>query len=142
LISFVLIPALVGAMAAFFMKPPEVLALLALLLIWQGYSAIQSTLDNAVHALQPKASAGFFIGFYGAYLIFLLGTIWEVYAFVRPFAAVGDALGLATQIWQAVFPILFAGLFVSVLGGIIAYLITDQEVIRSEGSRDRESPHP
>jgi hypothetical protein len=137
-ISFVAIPTVVGSAAAFFMNVRELLVLIAVILIWQGYAAFQATLDNAVYAAHPRASAAFFASVYAGYLFFLSGCMWQAYRFVAPFAAAGDYGGLAASVWDGSFRFAAFVVLAGLLGNIAAHLITDQEIARPSWTLDTD----
>jgi hypothetical protein len=129
-ITFVLLPALVGGLVALFMAESEVMAFISILVIWQGYNAFHSTMDNAGSASRTGASLAFFAGFYALYLFVLSGGIWLAYEFVAEYMSVGDWGGLLSQIWRGGFKIIVGVIFAGAIGSVVAHLITDREVIR------------
>ncbi len=134
--SFVVIPCLVGSTAALYMNSRELLVLIVVVLIWQGYGAFQSTLDNAGSAAHPKASVAFFVSFYGVYLFFVAGCMWKAYRFVAPYAVTGDYGGLAASLWDGMFQFAAFVVLAGLVGNIVAHLIIDQEIARPSWSLD------
>jgi hypothetical protein len=129
LLTFVVIPLILGTTAAFYMTPPELALGLAVLLVWQAYESYQSTLDNASHAQRPLGSRSLFASFYLFYLVSLGGFTHRGYVFARPFVEQGNFTGMASAMWDIVFLVLIAGLIIGVLGNLMAYFITEREVL-------------
>jgi hypothetical protein len=129
LLTFVVIPLVLGILAAFYMTPPELAAGLAVLLVWQAYESYQSTLDNASHSQRPLGSRSLFAFFYLFYLASLGGFTHRGYVFARPFIQQDNFTGLASALWDIVFLVVIAGGIIGVLGNLMAYFITEREVL-------------
>jgi len=129
LLTFVVIPLVLGILAAFYMTPAELAVSLAVLLVWQAYESYQSTLDNASHAQRPVSSRSLFASFYLFYLASLGGFMHRGYVFARPFVQQNNLTGLAGAVWDVVFLVLIAGVIIAVLGNLMAYFITEREVL-------------
>lgn len=129
LITFVLIPICLGLGSAFFMTASEVAVCLGVLLVWQGYAGYQSTMDNAIYARKPVASRAVFTSFYTFYLACLGGFMHRGYSFARPFVEKSDLAGLASAAWDIVFLVVISATVFGVLGNLLAYFITERDVL-------------
>lgn len=129
LVTFAIIPLFLGLTAAFYMAPAELGLTLGILLSWQAYASYQSILDNSWHASKPIGSRSLFGVFYLFYLASLGGFIQEGYKFARPFVQRGDYTGMFASMWSIIFLLLIAGLIVGVLGNLLAYFITERDVL-------------
>jgi hypothetical protein len=93
-LTFVVIPVLLGVFAATYMAPPEFAVTLALLLTWQGYASYQSITDNTRYSTKPRSSASFFAIFYIFYLVSVGGFMHRGYVFAQPYTSTDDWSGL------------------------------------------------
>lgn len=128
-ISFVVIPLTLGFAAAFYMTTPELLVALAVLFVWQGYASYQSTMDNTSYTDKPVSTVQFFTVFYVFYLGSLVGFMHRGYVFARPYVLDQEWAGLAGAVWNVLFTVIIAGGIITVLSGVMVYLVTEREVL-------------
>lgn len=135
-IALMLIPGLVGLISALIMNGTELAVLLVIFVLWQGYSAFQSVMDNANRVVQKQKSTFVLSAFYVLYLALFSGCLWYTYNFARPFTANREFVDLFSAVLEGIFSILLFGILIGVIGNIIAHFVTDQEILLGEEPKD------
>jgi hypothetical protein len=135
-IALMLIPGFVGLISALLMNSTELAVLLIIFVLWQGYSAFQSVMDNVNRVVQKQKSTFVLSAFYVLYLVLFSGCLWYTYNFARPFATRGEFVELFSAVIESIFSILLFGILIGVIGNIIAHFVTDQEMLIGEEPKD------
>jgi hypothetical protein len=138
-LTIFLIPLLVGVLVSFIITPPELLAFLSLLLLWQGMNCAKATYEFYSYR-GDKSVFKYLVSFYGVYLLCLFLFIRYGYRLSYSFASKGDWKGLLSSIESAVVPLIIGTLILGVASALFAHLLINKDALKSEESFEKDKP--